>query len=131
MLKELLNEHLKKAMREKQSKRLSVIRMLIAELTNEEKAAGQKRGEEEVCRGYHKKLLKALELYPENRKPELMEEIKIVEEFLPKLMSREEITAFIKANLKDADVNMKNVMPLLKGKADPTLIKEIVTGWGR
>lgn len=119
------------AMKEKSVKRLSVIRMLMAELKTEEKSTNKKRTEEEVCFAYHKKLIKALDMFPEDKKTELREEIKIVEEFLPKLMTKEEVVAFIKQNVKAEEVNMKTVMPLLKGKAESQVIKEIIDNWNK
>jgi hypothetical protein len=129
-ISEKLFEEMKTAMRNKDAKRLSVIRMLMAELKTEDKAAGKKRTEEEVCFAYHKKLVKALDMFPEDKKAELKDEIKIVEEFLPKLMSKDEVIAFIKENVKE-EVSMKTVMPLLKGKADSQVIKEVVDNWNK
>ena len=127
---EKLHEEMKIAMRDKNAKRLSVIRMLMSDLKNEDKASGKKRTEEEVCFAYHKKLVKALDMFPEDKKTELRDEIKIVEEFLPKLMSKDEVIAFIKENVKE-EVSTKSVMPLLKGKADSQLIKEIIDNWNK
>lgn len=126
-----LHEQMIIAMKEKSVKRLSVIRMLMAELKTEEKSTNKKRTEEEVCFAYHKKLIKALDMFPEDKKVELREEIKIVEEFLPKLMTKEEVVAFIKQNVKAEEVNMKTVMPLLKGKAESQVIKEIIDNWNK
>ena len=124
-----LSDDMKVAMKEKNAKRLSVIRMLMTEVKNEEKASGKKRTEEEVCMAYHKKLSKSLEFFPEDKQLEIKEEMKIVEEFLPKMMTKDEIISFIKANVASDQVNMKTVMPLLKGKANSLLIKGIVDNW--
>jgi uncharacterized protein len=126
---ERLSNEMKTAMKEKNAKRLSVIRMLMTEIKNEEKATGKKRTEEELCMAYHKKLSKSLDFFPEDKKLEIKEELKIVEEFLPKMMTKDEIIAFIKDNVPIDQVSMKTVMPLLKGKADSQLIKEIVDNW--
>ncbi len=130
-LSELLHEQMKNAMREKNAKRLSVIRMLMAEIKTEEKSSAKKRTEEEVCQAYHKKLVKSLDFFPDDKKAEIREELKIIEEFLPKMMSKEEVIAFIKANVKPEEVNMRTIMPLLKGKADSQTIKDIVDNWGK
>ena len=121
---------MKLAMREKNAKRLSVVRMLMSEIKTEEKTTAKKRTEEEVCQAYHKKLVKAVDMFPEDKRKELLEEIKIVEEFLPKQMTQEEVISFIKANVKE-EVSMKTVMPLLKGKADSQLIKSIIDNWAQ
>ena len=126
-----LHDQMILAMKDKDAKRLSVIRMLMSEIKNEEKSGGKKRTEEEVCFAYHKKLIKALDMFPEDKKVELREEIKVVEEFLPKLMTKDEVVNFIKTNVKPEEVNMRTVMPLLKGKADSQMIKEIVDNWNK
>ncbi len=124
-------EEMKTAMKNKDSKRLGVIRMLITEIQTEEKLSGKKRTEEELCMAYHKKLTKSLDFFPEDKKNEIKEEIKIVEEFMPKMMSKEEIIAFIKENFKEEEISMKALMPLLKGKANSQLIKEIIDNWNK
>ena len=124
-----LNEQMKQAMKDKNSKRLSVIRMLITEIKTEEKLKGQKRTEDEICLAYHKKLVKSLDFFPEDKKLEIKDEIKIVEEFMPKMMTKEEIVSFIKDNIPKDQVSMKTVMPALKGKADSQLVKQVVDGW--
>jgi uncharacterized protein YqeY len=126
-----LSDQMKAAMRDKNAKRLSVIRMLISDIKNEDKATGKKRTEEEVCFAYHKKLVKSLDFFPEDKKLEIKEELKVIEEFLPKMMTKDEVVAFIKANVAPDQVNMKTVMPLLKGKAESQVIKEIVDNWGK
>ena len=126
-----LHDQMILAMKDKNAKRLSVIRMLMSEIKNEEKSGGKKRTEEEVCFAYHKKLIKALDMFPEDKKVELREEIKVVEEFLPKLMTKDEVVNFIKTNVKPEEVNMRTVMPLLKGKADSQMIKGIVDNWNK
>jgi hypothetical protein len=40
------------------------------------------------------------------------------------------VIAFIKENVKE-EVSMKTVMPLLKGKADSQVIKEVVDNWNK
>ena len=127
---ERLQEEMKKALKAKETARLSVIRMLISEIKNEAVSAAQtKRSPQEVVAAYLKRLNKAKEEFAMKADfvAGLEAEIKVVEEFLPKLMSREEIVAFIKANV--SDVQMKTVMPLLKGKADGKLVADIVAQW--
>lgn len=130
-LLENLQKEMTKAMKEKQEKRLSVLRMLITEIKNEDKIKGNKREEVDICRAYHKKLTKSLDIFPDEKKEAIKEEIKIVEEFLPKLMNKEEIIKFIKENIESDKVEMKTVMPLLKGKANGNDVKEIVLNWNK
>lgn len=128
MILEKLQKEMIKAMKEKETLRLSVIRMLITEIKNEDKVKGNKRPEDEVCMAYHKKLVKAIEMFPEDKREELRKEIKIVEEFLPKMMTKEEIISFIK-NGNFEKIDMKSIMPLLKGKAEGKLVQEIISSW--
>jgi uncharacterized protein len=119
------------AMREKNTDRLTTIRMLIAEVKNESFVKGKQRPPDEVVMAYHKKLVKAKEEFASNAEfaAKTEKEIAIVEEFLPKMMSREDIILFIEENVTAVD--MKTVMPLLKGKADSRLLQEIVSTWTR
>lgn len=67
---------------------------------------------------------------------DLMDEYKarlaVFEEYAPKMMSAEEVEAFLKDKFseviasKNKGLIMKNVMPELKGKADGKVINEIV-----
>ena len=56
----------------------------------------------------------------------------VISEYAPKLMSAEEVEAFLKENCADILASgskgeiMKTVMPLLKGKADGKVINQTV-----
>ena len=60
--------------------------------------------------------------------------LKILEEFLPKLMEESEIEEIVKAKIAELEVKdltkkgmfMASVMKDLKGKADGALVKEVV-----
>lgn len=82
-----------------------------------------------------KSLKEQVDTCPKER-TELLEEytqkLKITEEFAPKMMSEEEITAYLNANCaeliaqKNKGMIMRTAMGGLKGKADGKLINEIV-----
>lgn len=67
-----------------------------------------------------------------------MEKIQILQSYLPKMMSEDEITAFVESELIElTSVNvqispkikgmvMKNIMPQLKGKADGKLVNTVI-----
>lgn len=67
-----------------------------------------------------------------------MEKIQILQSYLPKMMSEDEITAFVESELIElTSVNvqispkikgmvMKNIMPQLKGKADGKLVNSVI-----
>jgi uncharacterized protein YqeY len=125
-----LQEEIKTALRNKDTERLSVLRMLLNDVKNEEYKEGKKRTADEVVMSYHKKLMKIKEEFAnkEDFVANIQKELVIVSEFIPHMMSKEEVISFIKeANLQE--VNMKTVMPLLKGKAESKVVQEVVTGW--
>lgn len=80
----------------------------------------------------------SLDTCPASRK-DLLEQYQaqydIISEYAPKMMSEDEIRAFLQEHAADvlATKNrgqiMKTVMPLLKGKADGKLISRIVGEW--
>ena len=94
--------------------------------------------EELVDRVILKELKKAkeqLDSCPSDRedlKAEYQARYDVINEYAPKLMSPEEVNAFITEKFaeviatKNKGVIMKNVMPELKGKADGKVINEIV-----
>jgi len=67
-----------------------------------------------------------------------MEKIQILQSYLPKMMSEDEITAFVEAELIELTASnvqispkikgmiMKNIMPKLKGKADGKLVNSVI-----
>ncbi len=82
-----------------------------------------------------KSIKEQIETCPKDR-TELLDEynarLKVFEEYAPKLMSAEEVEAFLKEKFasviesKNKGVIMKEVMPVLKGKADGKVINEVV-----
>lgn len=126
-----LSEEMKVCMKTKNTHRLGVVRMLISELKNEEKAAGKKRTSDEVVLSYLKKLQKAVAEFPEDKKEALLNEIKIVEEFTPKQLSKDEIISIIKSNFTTKP-QIGAVMGFFKKEqktVDGKLIKEIIDTW--
>ncbi|MEG1859371.1 MAG: GatB/YqeY domain-containing protein [Christensenellaceae bacterium] len=78
-----------------------------------------------------------------NGRQDIIEEstarIAILNEFAPKMMNEEEINIIIKKVLSDLSLDaptakekgviMKNLMPLVKGKADGGLVNQILSGY--
>lgn len=129
---EKLQAAMKQAMLAKETDRLSVIRMLIAEVKNEAFTTQKKRTPDEVVTAYLKKLTKAKEEFASSAEfvAKVEAEIKVVSEFLPVALTEKDIQDLIKdANL--AEVTMRTVMPLLKGKVfDGKMAQNIVSNWG-
>jgi len=105
MLREAFTERLKQAMRAKDTRTLSAVRMILAALKDRDIAArgtGNAGGipEPEILRllqGMIKQRRESIALYRQGNRPELAEqeeqEIAVIESFLPKQMSDDEIAA--------------------------------------
>ena len=136
-MKERIAEEIKNAMKSGDKLRVSVLRMLQADIINVEKS-GKEFKQIDVIRGYAKKLKKAIEEYErlhlQDKVMSFNEELKIVEEFLPKQMSDEELKKVVIELLDsekpgDMGMAMKLVMGKYKeiadGKKVQALVKEI------
>ncbi len=128
------------AMKEKNKKKLSTIRLLISSIKNEEIAKGRSLASEEiigVIKKEVKQLKKALEDFEKGKREDLVEkteeEIFTLEQYLPPQLSDEEIESVvleILSEIPDGEQKegliMKKLMPLLKGKADGKRVQHIV-----
>ena len=130
MLREAFTERLKAAMRAKDTRTLSTVRLVIAGLQERDIAArgtGNQAGiaDPEILRmlqGMVKQRRESIALYRQGNRPELArqeeEEILIIESFLPQQMSDEEIAAAAKAAIADTGAagpkDMGRVMGVLR-----------------
>lgn len=100
-LKERIAEDLKSAMRAQNKLRMSVLRMILADIKIADTSGKPKDQIDygEVVHGYGKKLKKTREEYERLKLPEkvkeLDNEIAIVEEYLPKQLSDDEIKKIV------------------------------------
>ena len=142
-VKERVIEELKSAMKAQDKLRTSVLRMILADIKIADTSGKPKDQIDyvEVVRGYHKKLKKTREEYERLNLPEKVKELEgeiaIVEEYLPKQLSNDEIRKIveevIKANnytAKEMGVAMKQIMSkqgsVVDGKKVQTILKEIL-----
>jgi hypothetical protein len=136
-MKDRIAKELKDAMKSGDKLKVSVLRMLLADIINVEKS-GKDFKHIDVIRGYAKKLKKTIEEYErlhiQDKIMSYNEELKIVEEFLPKQMSDEELKQVVMELIeseKPGDMGMaiKIVMGKYKdiadGKKVQALVKEI------
>ncbi len=130
MLREGFTERLKAAMRAKDTRTLSTVRLVLAGLKERDVAArgaGNPAGiaDPEILRmlqGMVKQRRESIALYRQGNRPELAqqeeEEIAIIESFLPRQMSDEEIAAAAKAAIADTGAagpkDMGRVMATLR-----------------
>ncbi len=119
-LKERVAEDLKSAMKAQDKLRTSVLRMILADIKIAD-TSGKPRDQidyVEVVRGYHKKLKKSREEYerlhlPEKAK-ELDGEIAIVEKYLPKQLSDDEIKKIVHAVVETNRFTVKEMGTAMK-----------------
>jgi uncharacterized protein len=105
MLRQAFTERLKIAMKAREARTVSAIRLILAALKERDVAArGEGRpeglGDAEIARllqGMIKQRRESIVLYEQGRRPDLArqenEEIAVIESFLPRQMNEEEITA--------------------------------------
>lgn len=169
--KSKIQEDLIAALKENKETKVSVLRLLKAAIFNKEKEKRYKISkteeeldEEELVKKSQlteeeivevivseiKKRKEAIDLYEKGNRPELAEkekmEIKILESYLPKQLSEEEIKKIVQEAIKKVGVKemkdynpptvpqgkniygkvMAEVMPKIKGKADGSLVSKIV-----
>ncbi|SMO38636.1 hypothetical protein SAMN06269117_102134 [Balnearium lithotrophicum] len=140
-LKERLKEDMKEALKAKDKVKLSTIRMINSLIKN---AEIEKRGEltdDEIVQllmKYAKQRRESIEMYEKGGRQDLVEkekaELAVVESYLPKQMTEEEIRQVVKEAIeetgasspKDIGKVMKVVMPKVKGRADGSLVNRIV-----
>ncbi len=122
-LKNKISDDIKTAMKSQDKKKLQVLRMVLSEIKYQETISGKKEDiDEENClkvvSSYQKKLQKSLGDYPDGeKKNEILEEIKIVDGYLPKKASPEMIENAIKQVLSETqDRNFGQLMKLITAK---------------
>jgi len=148
-LQENIKEQLKNAMRQKNMERLNILRLISSAFTNEmvseaRIATGRKSNDllsdEEAIKILKKEAKKrkdSIEQYIIANRPELAEvenfELKVIEEFLPTQMSREEIFAKVSTKISESIIDPTKkgqfiglMMKELGSNADGTLVKKII-----
>ncbi len=144
MLKDQLQEDMKDAMRAHEELRLSTIRMLKSAIQYYEiqkGGAGYEATDEDVLEVVGKEVKKrreSVELYEKGGNQPAADkekqEIEILQKYLPEQMSEEEIRALVKdavaktgaTSMQDMGKVMGALMPLVKGKADGTMVSTLV-----
>ena len=140
-LSERINNDLKEAMKSKDSFRLSVIRIVKGAMQLAKPNPREELTDDDVITVISKQIkmrndsIKEFEaagrsdLVEQNKK-----EIEILNTYMPKQLSEEELTEIIDkvfeevkpTSQKDMGLIMKNISPLVKGKADMSLVNKLV-----
>ncbi|MGI9118370.1 MAG: GatB/YqeY domain-containing protein [Minisyncoccia bacterium] len=142
-LHEQIRELIKDAMRAKDAVRLDTLRGVLSACTNELVAKGRKPQEmlsdEEalvVITRLAKQRKDSIEQYTTGNRLDLVSEesaqLAVLQEFLPTLMSEDEVTNIVKEKISSIGTDVKKgmvmaeIMRELKGKADGALVKKVV-----
>lgn len=139
---ERINADIKSAMLAKEKDRLAVLRDIKSKLLLEATSGGNGEVSEEVamkiCMKLHKQRTETYELYNEQGREDLAAEelfqSKVIEEYLPKMLSEDELRAEVEAAIAQTGASgpqeMGKVMGVLTGKlagkADGKLIASLV-----
>ncbi len=140
---ERIEDDLRASIKNKDQERLRTLRMLKADILYEKTKGTEALPEDKVIeivfRGA-KKRKESITEFEKAGRTDLAEkehaELKIIEEYLPRQMSEEEITGVVDAKIKeiggasqkDMGRLMGSIMKDLKGQADGILVKKIVAG---
>ncbi|WP_456278237.1 GatB/YqeY domain-containing protein [Bacillus sp. AK128] len=141
-LLERLNNDMKQAMRNKEKDKLSVIRMVKASIQNEaikNKIDVLSEDDELTVLSREVKqrkdsLLEFIKAGREDLVDKLKAELIVLEEYLPKQLTEEELTDIIKETISEVNATSKAdmgkvmgaIIPKVKGKADGSLINRLV-----
>ena len=141
-LLEQLNENMKQAMRAKDKERLSVIRMVKASLQNEAIKLGVETLSEEdeitvLSRELKQRKDSMKEFEAANRidlAEKLASEIEMLQPYLPAQLSETEVEQLVQETIKQVGATskkdfgkvMQQLMPKVKGKADGSVVQQLV-----
>lgn len=141
-LQDKLLEDTKEAMRDGDKARRSILNFLRSAIHNEEiRKQSQLKDQDviEVIARQAKQIKESITEFTKGNRPDLVAKEKadllILQEYLPTQMSREEILKIAKSVISKVNPEMPGdkgkvmgqLMPQLKGKADGSLVNEIVT----
>lgn len=140
-LKQKIKSDLNEALKQGDELSRSVLGMVLAAIINKElaKAKESTDGEAvEILFSELKKRKESIVAFEKGNRQELADkekkEIEVLQKYLPKLMSEEEIKKIVKAavdktgakDAKDMGRVMKEISPQVKGKAEGSLVSKIV-----
>ncbi len=146
-MKDRINQDLRLAIKARDNLRRDVLRMLKARILESEVALRKKKGRnyelsseevQQVVVGYSKQRKQSIESYQQAGRQDLVEkemaEMRILEDYLPELLSREEIEALVTKVIRETQATgpsdlgrvMKTVMGRLQGPTDGKLVNQMV-----
>jgi len=116
-LRDQLGESMKAAMRSRDRKRLSVLRMVLSELKVAD-ASGKEVDELAVVKSYASKLKKAAEQYDglglQDKADEAREEMAVVEEFMPAQMGEGQLAELVAKLIEENSYGPRDMGKVMK-----------------
>jgi uncharacterized protein YqeY len=140
-LREQIDGDIKDAMKAGAKDKVSTLRMLVAALKNKQIDKRRPLTEEEVLetvRSLIKQRKDSIEQFAKGGRQDLVDketaEVGVLEFYLPQQMSQEDVEKAVREvvaktgaqGMKDMGKVMKEIMPLLAGRADNKLVSELV-----
>ena len=141
-LKERLVSDMHNAMRAGDRDRVSVIRLLRSSIGYEEKGRQKDLDDSEVIDVIAREVRQrreSIEMYRKGNRQDLVDkeqtELTILQEYLPAQLTLEELTALARIVIEEVGVTgpkdkgkvMGRLMPQVRGKAEGTMVNEVVT----
>jgi len=142
MLQEKINNDLKQAMKNRDTVRVSCLRMVIADMKNKKIAKGKDLTDEDITSILQKQVKQhkdSIESFKTGNRQDLVDtetkELEIIQSYLPEQLGEDEITQIAKQTIEETAVSgrqdmgkvMGVLMPKLKGRADGKLTSRIVS----
>jgi uncharacterized protein YqeY len=140
-LTEKINDHIKKAMLAKDKDRLAALRDIKSKLLMEATSgAGEvtEAAEIKIVNKLYKQRMESYELYKQQNREDLAQDeimqAEVLKEFLPQMMSEDEVRAAVKSKIAELGISSPKEMgklmgaltQALAGKADGKLVADIV-----
>lgn len=141
-LKQKLNDDLKQALKGKNKRRVSVIRLVMSAIQNAEIAKRASLEDTDILgiiAKEAKQRKESIEAFKQGNRQDLVAqeeaELVILKEFLPEQISRDDIVSAARKiigevgaeSMQDRGKVMGKLIPLLKGRAEGKVINEVVT----
>lgn len=141
VIKERLMEDMRRAAKEKDRAKLSIIRLALAAVQNKEKELRKDASEEEaihVISGLIKKGKESIEQFKAGQRDDLVakeeKELAVLQTFLPQQLTPEELEVEISKAMEEAGASspkdmgkaMKILMPRIAGRAEGKVVNELV-----
>lgn len=139
MLKKDIENSIKRALKERNSDRLRVLRFILSQIKYKEIDKSSDLTDEEIVTlllSEVKKRREAITLFKKGNRQDLVDreekDIKVIKEYLPPPLSEEELKAIIDKTIKSVENNANpgkiigQVLNQVKGRADGTTIARLV-----